>query len=579
MAVNTTDAFVVPNYLETDPETTAARKAYLRSVWNAIAPEIELQYGIYNSTVAGPAALFSQAVIDSIERWREHTQISQLVENVASGEVDYEYLDLFLANYRIKRKTGKQSVGLVRLLFNVDTGYSFSQVDSFTAKGLIFRPTVQVNISPTGHQVYAVNDTTLQKLDNGLFTATIEMESDLVSSEANLTAGTKLVMVNASYPALIDATVVDSFIGGVVEDTLSELVPQLVNGITSKVLSSRTHIASQLKSIEGVNVQDISVIGVGDIESVRDKHGLFPISQGGRGDIYVRTTDILQTKQLIKTCKRKPDTDLFMCWIPREEAIAAYAITSIMRRNGSKNLPIVSETRGVDLGENTYAPDVINYKEGAFSSYQTMLLIFEDVENPDDESEYFISYDYQPYIKELQDYCSNAANMSVFGDLLVKAAVPCKVNISFSVVIQEGKTAPDQAALIAAAVRAVNSTGFMNVLPGASIIEAVQSILPSGMFVSDFMMSGELYQPEMVALDGAIVHLEDGDYIQIDSGQFVRVLEGQVVRLHRTAAAAKEELSFNIPPHVTENTVCFFADSNNVHIKIKTYRSIARQLT
>jgi hypothetical protein len=199
-----------------------------------------------------------------------------------------------------------------------------------------------------------------------------------------------------------------------------------------------------------------------------------------------------------------------------------------------------------------YAPDVINYREGAFSAYQTILLTFEDEAAESDTDAYYVSYTYQPGIRELQDYCCDEANVSVLGDLLVKAAIPCTTTISFSVVIQEGQATPDLVALASVAASTVNATGFMNVLPGAVVIEAVQSLLPAGVFVSDFMMVGDLLLPETV------------------SGT------GQVTRLRQTAAAAKEELSFKVLPYVTENTVCFFADPNDVHITVKSYRSMSR---
>jgi len=551
--IKTADAFAVPNYLETDPAVTAARKAYLRTVWHAVAPEIELQYGIYNSTVAAPAALFSQAVIESIDRWRQHTQIAQLIEDVANDKINYDYLELFLENYRIKRKVGQRSVGLVRLVFNVDSSYSFAPNDKFTARGLTFRSTANYVISPTGRHAYAVNDSVLQRLDDNTFTATIELESEVISPDANLTAGTGLVMVDRVYPSLIEATVIDSFVGGVAEDKLTDLLPRLINGLTSTVMSSRAHIGAQLRSLELADIKDISIIGAGDIESVRDKHGLFGISQGGRGDIYVRTTDALRTARIVKECRRVPGTDQFRCHLSTTDAPAAYSIISIRRRDGSQDLPIDSETRSIDLGISRYAPDVINYQEGAFSAYQTILLTFIDEDaGSEDVLEYYVSYDYQPGIGELQSYCCDERNVSVLGDLLVKAAIPCKTAISFSVVIQEGQAMPNLVSLAGVAASTINATGFMNVLPGALVIEAVQRLLPFGMFVSDFIMTGDLLLPETVS--GA----------------------GQVTRLRQTAAAAKEELYFKVLPYVTENTVCFFADPNDVHIAVKSYRSMSR---
>jgi len=549
--ITTVQDFVRPDYMATDPEVTADRKSFLRSVWHAISPDLELQYGIYGSTVAGPAAIFSQAVIDSIDQWRRHTQIAQLIDDTSADPVNYPYLEMFLENYRIVRKSGKKSIGLVRLLFKTDTSYSFAYNDTFTANGLIFRPTRVCNISPTGRIVYATNDQALKKLDDNTYEATIEMTSDVISPAANLTAGTPLVPANVLNRHLIGAVVVEQFVGGVEEDTLATLVPQMLNGITSTVMTSRSNIAAQLMTLPDTGLRNVSIVGAGDIESVRDKHGLFGISQGGRGDIYVRTVGPMMVREIVQTARRVPGTNVFRCALSREAAPAAYEIKSVRRRDGGSSLEVVHESRSIDLTGSRYVPDVVNYQEGAFSAYQTILLDFVDEKAEGDTDEYSITYSFQPNIAPIQAFCANPRNVPVMGDLLVKAATPCEVTVSFSVVVQQGQTEPVRHALSSAAATVINQTGFMNVLPGSMVIEAIQRTLPHGMFVSDFMMVGDLLVPE----------IHEGN--------------GLVRRMRKTAGAAKEELHFDVPPFATSNTICFFADQNQVHVDIKRYKSMA----
>ena len=567
-AVQTISEFTRPDYLETDPRTTANRKAYLRSIWRLIAPELELQYGVYNSTVAAPAAIFSQAVIETLDLWRRHTQIAQLAADLSNNrEVNYPYLEAFLENYRIKRTTGQRSVGLVRLIFRDNAMYNFSSHDVFTAKGINFTPTGVFGISPAGRVAYGQNEQVLQALDDGTYTATIELISEDISLAANLPAGTQLVSVNRPHSALLEAVVIESFVGGVQEDTLNTLLPQLIDGIASPVLTSRVNISAQIKALPDITVQDISMIGAGDIESVRDKHGLFAVSQGGRGDIYVRTAPALLTRTISKTCRlvrvMDADTAVYSCSLSRTDAPAAYQITDINSDVSANGLAVISDVRGVDLTGLRYAPDIINYVEGAFSSFQTITMEFVDdgmsryrgVENFPETAEYKITYEYQPHIDTIQNYCGNRNNIAVMGDLLVKAAIPCKTSVSFSVGFQSGQTAPDVNSLIAPVINTISSTGFMNILPASVIIEAVQKLLPDGMFVSDFIMSGSLLLPVMVS--------EQREY-------------GTVQALQQVSSAEKEELSFNVPPHATANTVCFFTDANSVHITLKPRQSVSR---
>jgi len=552
--------FINSDYLGVNPSVVSARKAFLRNLWEAIAPELELQYGVYNSTVAAPTAIFSQAIIDSIDKWREHSQIQSLVENVRNDpEINTQYLDLFLANYRIRRLSGENSVGLVRLLFNANTMYSFGGMDTFLANGQTFHPTAIFTIYPAGQSAHASNSQPLQQLDNGLFSAVIELRSSQVDIAANLPVGTKLIPQGSQPSSLLEVEVIETFVGGIQEDTVEMLVPQLVNGITSPVLTSRANIGAWIKTVPNTVVKEASVIGAGDIESIRDKHGLFNLSQGGAGDIYVRTADSLLTKAIqVRGVLVDEGTLTYRIELGRDDAPAAYSILGVYSQTSSTALEVTNETRGIDLTGINYAPDVINYREGAFTAFQTIVLEFVDHSiDPTcgtipEFGDYTIFYDYLPYIPELQDFVLQRDNIAVMGDLLVKAAIPCKTLIDFSIAIQQGQTLPELSAIKSAAVNAVANTGFMNVLPASIIIEAVQRLLPAGMFVSDFYMAGSLLLP-----------IQDNQTYS-------------VTNLKRTASSAKEELAFELPPHATVNTICFFTDTNSVNVTFKEYRSVAR---
>jgi hypothetical protein len=571
MADITTEAdFTRLEYLNTNPEVVAQRKAYLRSLWHAVAPEIELQYGVINSIVSGPAAMFSQAVIDSLEICRRHTQIQALMEDTnANPEINSPHFDAFLDNYRVKRKTGNYSTGKVRLTFSDNSTYAFGPANTFTARGVDFHPTATYTYIPAGRGVYAQYTYELQRLDDGTYVAEIELQSTTISIDGNLPVGTKLYAVESYYGSLIDIEVIESFTGGIAEDTLSTLMPKLVEGITAPVLTSRANIAAQLKSIPEFNIQEVSVIGVGDQESIRDRHGLFNISQGGRGDIYVRTNGTLLNTTIKKDCKLartiNANTAIYHLYLTKDDMPAAYGITKIKHPEDVTSLKIISEQRSVDLTEEQFAPDIINYIEGAFSAYQTILIEFEDdnikrygEDGPPKLASYDISYDYLPNIVDIQKYCSNRNNISVMGDILVKAAIPCKTTISFSVGTQPGQIelAKDtlKNTIISAVVNTVSSTGFMNVLPSSIIIEAVQRLLPVGMFVSDFNMVGELVLP------------------------VIQQNEGSINILRSTSSSAKEELRFEILPYATVNTICFFTDAESVLVNFKACKSVSKLL-
>jgi hypothetical protein len=168
------DPFTAPDYLSVSPEVLSARKLLLREIWHQTAPDVDLRYGVLNSLVAAPAAIFSQAVIEALDKWRSRTQISALADNAGTDELD-EFLEMFLKNYRVVRRQPGNSSGTLRLLFSNDSIYAFGPSDVFNYNGYAYRPTRNFTFSPTTRQAYAVNEQNLTDNHNGTFSGIIEV--------------------------------------------------------------------------------------------------------------------------------------------------------------------------------------------------------------------------------------------------------------------------------------------------------------------------------------------------------------------------------------------------------------------
>jgi hypothetical protein len=124
----------------------------------------------------------------------------------------------------------------------------------------------------------------------------VELTTDVLTDRQPLVGGATVSQstVFTSDPVLLNIvsiTATDDFTAGAPAETNTEMIARLEEGTAVQSISDRISISAKLKS-EFTTLTDVSSIGVGDEESVRDTRHLLRTALGGRGDIYTRTADV-----------------------------------------------------------------------------------------------------------------------------------------------------------------------------------------------------------------------------------------------------------------------------------------------
>jgi hypothetical protein len=528
------------DYFNVDPNAASERKDFLTEQWAEYYKDIDVHYGIYNSTVAAPAAIFSQAAIESINKWRGYTQLTQLLQAVENGEDD-TYLTEFLANYGVTRRSGDYATGVVRLTFSRDAMYSVGPSDNYTARNILFHPSNAYSILPSNRTAYTGTELVLRGRTDNTYFVDVPFVADSTGLDANLAAGVELLS-EQGIGGLLSAIVVQSFSGGEDQETAQELVNKIINGISSPVLSTRASMTSLLtKQTAFQPVYDNAVIGAGDVEMTRDKHSVFPLSLGGKCDWYVKTSKTIQTKTIsVKAQLIRPIDERSAVWrmrITGQQAAGVYQVKEISHRQFGDNLEITSVERDFTLNDLSYKPDIFKAEEAAYSAYQQYVVEFVDPsmdrygEVIPNEEEYSATVSYVPGIYELQEWASDPNNRSIYGDIVVKAVLPAIVSVGFNAVYKKGQDTVDPYVLQATVSATVKSVGITNGLAASVLYDSLQEKLPTGAHIENMIMKAELYLPDRVV-----------------------------------TAVSREFLNLYYPPYGTEHTITFYCEPEDVAV-------------
>jgi hypothetical protein len=187
------------------------------------------------------------------------------------------------------------------------------------------------------------------------------------------------------------------------------------------------------------------VLGCGDAEQQRDQHGLFPISGGGRIDIYCQTHYAAQEKEHLLEAVYIGEGTIGTRWqvvLTRNTAPGFYEVGRIVKPldKTSTGYEVVNDIRGWDLSEIEHVPDIVNTAESAYTRYQTAVIQFEDTDTVStglvvnqSRAYYTVTTVSLPLIDDVQDFLSGRDVRNRATDVLVKAAVPCFTKINFTV--------------------------------------------------------------------------------------------------------------------------------------------------
>lgn len=430
-----------------------------------------------------PQAELSAYAQTNLNHYRQAASLQAIVENPEA--FTEEDVDRVLGNFRIDRYEGSKAQGTVTIILDADRTVSVPAGATFTGAGLTFMAT-STFISTSG-AISTIYDRPLTQLSDGTWAFSITVEAAEIGEKYELKQGTDMVWTQPAA-GYLQAYVESDFAGGTDQESNTELIQQLDAGLAAKAMAGRVNIRALVRD-SFPTARDISIIGMGDSEMLRDSHNIFGIKTGGKSDIYARTNNSLVEQTITKSCTLVDwDDKIFQASIQRNDYPGFYLIQSIypVDRTGiTGSLDITSEVRDVDLTDLPYvAPEIVGITEGAYTRFQTAVVQFQDLDadvsgmSIGDKKDYKLELSGIPFIDDIQDLVAGRAIHNPQGDTLVRAPIPMLISVSMQVDYVTGDEEVDVDAVKNAVAEAINAIDFsLGKVPGSLIIDAAHDVL------------------------------------------------------------------------------------------------------
>lgn len=436
-------------------------------------------------------------------------------------------VDRVLSNYRVERQEGTTAEGDVVIVLDTLTTASVGSNTLFAGNGQEFRTTTAYTAKVSADAVLSDTDRLLTPLGDGTYGFTVPVVAVETGVAGMLKRGTTLV-ASVPFQHYVQSYAAADFVGGFDAETNAALVAKLAAGMAVHAWSNRATVDALLRHQPDFSrILQTSLIGYGDAEMQRDQRSIFPISTGGRTDLFVRTQELPRSLSLTKTATLMATTEAGGVWqltIARDDAPAMYDVTWVARAEDgatSQGYEVVADVRGSSMPtpEETdeYLPDVVSGLEATYSAYQSVVIQILDTDTPTGSLEVGVSQqDYSlvvralPLIAELQEYLTRRSVRPPQCDVLVRAPVPCFLGLTLDLVKRSTTPTPDTEAIKQALTRAVNQLGFPGQLLSSQLSDAIYAELDEGVSVGRIDMHGRLRLP-----DGDFIRLRSFDTLTI----------------------------------------------------------------
>lgn len=484
-------------------------------------PNLDLKRGVLHDLLSYYHGTLSTAEQVSLNRYLNARSLRVIEQDPTLA--DDGVVDDILSNFRLTRKSGSAANGEVVIVVGASNTVVISAGAVFEANGKQFTADEVFTAKIEASQVVASGDRLLTAIGDGDYAFTINVTA--IDEGPDFLIAKDTLMVPLVPPReFVTAYAASDFTDGLNEETNAELIERLQQGIAARAPSNRVNMNAMLRDIEAFSrVVRTSIIGYGDVEMLRDKHSILPLSLGGRADWYVRTQERLLHTALTKEATLiSVDGDGVGTWqfgLGRDEVPGFYEV-SLVRPAGSTNtagtLEIVADVRSTDLTGTGFIPDIVTAAEGAYSRYQTAVIKFKD-DTVDDEAtavgtkrNYDVEIRMLPQIGDIQDELSTLDLRSYGADILIKAPIPCFMKLGLVINRQNVTGSIDTDAIANALAAEVNNTRFLGRLFASQLHDVVQGFLDNDTSAGAIDMFGRIRRP-----DGTLLYVRDKEVLEV----------------------------------------------------------------
>lgn len=382
-----------------------------------------------NELIIKFAATLHNPIKNDLDDLHQASAIKDVLDS--STDTYSDVIDKVASNYNLTRDSGTKSIGKLKLVLSDKTAFTFRAGYMFT------QPVLNLNyIVPSTYVITTtpVNDNDIEmKLDNGKYYAIIPVEAEKSGTEYQVADRTSFVIAEGSVALrnFVEAKAYGNFTSGRAKETDKTLISRLYTGLANRTLLTEASIKSRLT--EGYpEFVDVSVVGANDPEMTRSKQNLFGISTLGMVDVYVRTSQGVETTTITKTAT-KQDDGTWLISLNYEDVPGFYRVISLLPTGSQDSGSLLfTPTYGYSTANLDTINVVNNVYEARFSKYQTCELSF-SYSSTESSLDFDLLCSYQPLIGELQDLFLTSDERIICADYLVKAALPCYVTVNLKV--------------------------------------------------------------------------------------------------------------------------------------------------
>jgi len=523
---------------------------FLNEMLQELDPTLDTKRGVLGDLLGYYGAILGAANQTNIDRVRQSSSLLAIEADPTLA--DDGVVDAVLSNFLLTRNQGAQATGQVTIVLDAAASVTIAQGAVFEGNGRQFASTAAFVAKLSLATVQSVNDRLLSPLDDGTYAFVVDVKALDVGTAGRLARNT-LVVPSQLPPHYLKSYATSDFLGGEDRETNSELLARLREGISAKALSGRTHMNATLRAQPAfANVTATSIVGFGDPEMLRDAHTIFPISYGGRVDWYIRSQELLLHQKFTKTAllveKTTDNRGIWQFSIARNDLPGFYDVDRIVPTGATGLLGsylVTTDSRAIDLSSDEWSPDIASLAEGAFSPYQAAVIRFKDSDVLTHSlmlnsatRDYDVTLRGLPLLGDIQTFVNDRSVRNYGGDCLIKAPIPCFLEISFTIYKPGQAPPPDLEAMTNAICQAVNHYNFIGRLPASLIADTAHNYLGEGTYLGPIDLLGRFRRP-----DGSLFLLRSAGVLTVpDDPQRM----------------------------VTGRTVCFFSEPSSVTIAVTT---------
>lgn len=477
---------------------------YLVSFLQEQYPSLDLSKGrVTRELVLNIAAQLHGVNREDIDRLLKSFSPVVITEDPSAADPDI--VDAVYGNYGVERFEGSKATGNLVIIISDLVTTAVPDTTVFTSNGLNYVVTQAYVGVTTADAVLTSSERLIERRPDGTYAFTVPVVAESVGESYRAKRGERFT-ASPAIAGAIDIEAAADFEGGTNEETNAQLVERTQQGIAPEVFSGRAQVASLFQEQYPALV-NLSQVGLGDPEMLRDRDNIFEMSTGGKSDLYVQTADVPEEVLVVKESTYLGNSE-WQATIGRDDAPGFYLINAVVEHNLTAfegSLEILDETRGIDLTPETdWVHAIEGLIQGAYTRYQTAVVRFKDPTTAADtavgtKTDYDFYILRMPDVKTLHDLTIDRDRRPQMGDYLVRAAVPALASVSLEIQYRSTTAAPDREAIKLAIASKINAFGFaIGRLTLAHIVDAAQGVLESGgsYTFTPLSMFADIYPPD-----------------------------------------------------------------------------------